>query len=387
MHIWQFLNEFDKVVCRALHGDQADPPPHLAYAKTNLSIAFLKRSFIVLQQPQDHVELRANDLTRRNFLKATSTQIAAASLAGPLLSGSLAAAAADKKTTSETLVGQLFKTLTAEQKKLMAFSFDHPLRSAVNNNWHITKAIIGNHFDKDQQSLIRDIFNGLHSEEYAEKVMRQVEHDNRNTNRKDGFAGCSVAMFGEPGTGKFEFVLAGRHVTRRCDGDSVEGTAFGGPIFYGHAAAGFNEKPDHPGNIYWYQAKRANELFQALDAKHRKQALRNDARPERKAKTVEFAAKESDLDGVPVAEFSADQKSLARKVLADVLAPFRKQDVDECMKLVDAQFGKLHFAYYQNMDIGNDGVWDVWQIEGPAMVWQFRGKPHVHTWVHLRKPN
>lgn len=50
-------------------------------------------------------------------------------------------------------------------------------------------------------------------------------------------------------------------------------TAFGGPIFYGHAAEGFNEKPDHPGNVYWYQAKRANELFQALDGKQRKVAL------------------------------------------------------------------------------------------------------------------
>jgi hypothetical protein len=27
----------------------------------------------------------------------------------------------------------------------------------------------------------------------------------------------------------------------------------------------------------------------------------------------------------------------------------------------------------------------VWQIEGPAMVWYFRGDPHVHTWVHIRE--
>ena len=58
-----------------------------------------------------------------------------------------------------------------------------------------------------------------------------------------------MALFGEPGTGKFEFVLTGRHCTRRCDGDSVEGAAFGGPIFYGHAAEGFNEKADHPEHL------------------------------------------------------------------------------------------------------------------------------------------
>ncbi len=38
----------------------------------------------------------------------------------------------------------------------------------------------------------------------------------------------------------------------------------------------------------------------------------------------------------------------------------------------------LHMAFYKNMDVGNDGVWDVWQIEGPSMVWYFRGDPHVH---------
>ena len=43
-------------------------------------------------------------------------------------------------------------------------------------------------------------------------------------------------------------------------------------------------------------------------------------------------------------------------------------------------------CFYNFMDIGNDGVWDIWQIEGPSMVWYFRGAPHVHTWVHVRDP-
>ena len=81
----------------------------------------------------------------------------------------------------------------------------------------------------------------------------------------------------------------------------------------------------------------------------------------------------------------ADQKTHVRKVMADVLAPFRKEDADEALKLVeDAGFDKLHLSFYQKEDIGNDGVWDVWQLEGPSMVWYFRGKPHVHVWVNIR---
>jgi hypothetical protein len=41
-------------------------------------------------------------------------------------------------------------------------------------------------------------------------------------------------------------------------------------------------------------------------------------------------------------------------------------------------------SFYKNLDVGNDGIWDVWQLESPAMVWYFRGSPHVHTWVNIR---
>ena len=72
--------------------------------------------------------------------------------------------------------------------------------------------------------------------------------------------------------------------------------------------------------------------------------------------------------------------------MADVLAPFRKADADEALKLIEKNgFDNLHMSFYKNEDIGHDGVWDIWQIEGPAMLWFFRGAPHVHTWVHVRE--
>src|SRR3954464_6187410 len=133
--------------------------------------------------------------------------------------------------------------------------------------------------------MVKEIFMGLHNPEYAETVFKQVAHDSG----KAGFGDCSIALFGEPGSGKYEFVLTGRHCTRRCDGNSVAGAAFGGPIFYGHAAAGFNEPADHKGNAYWYQALRANEVFKSLDGKQRELALRDDPRKEEGNKTVELS--------------------------------------------------------------------------------------------------
>lgn len=321
-----------------------------------------------------------SEISRRDFLK-TGAVLGAAAAAPGLLTPARAGQPIATKAKSETLAGTLYKSLSDEQRKKVCFAFDHPLRSKVDNNWQITDKSITEFFSKDQQEMIRQIFLGLHSPEYAETVMNQVVHDSG----KEGFGGCSIALFGEPGTGKFEFVLTGRHCTRRCDGDSVEGAAFGGPIFYGHAAKGFNEKPDHPGNAYWYQALQANEVFKMLDGKQRSLALLGDGREEKGTDTVHLTGKAADLPGIPVSDLSSDQKDQVRKTLAALLAPFRKQDADEAMKLIEANgVDKLHLAFYKNQDIGHDGVWDVWQIEGPAMLWYFRGDPHVHTWVHIR---
>jgi hypothetical protein len=316
-------------------------------------------------------------ITRRDFLKNTTMgAIALASGAMPMTS------LAKAKPTSETLVATLFKSLTEEQRKSIVFPFEHPLRSKVDNNWHITKTTIGELMNRDQQAMVRELFNGLHNPEYAKRVFEQVEHDGGGPGT---FKDCSVALFGEPGTGKFEFVLTGRHCTRRCDGDSVEGAAFGGPIFYGHAAQGFNEKRTHPGNVYWYQAVRANHVFQMLDGKQREIALLGDPREERGTETVDLKGRK-ELPGIPISALARDQKDEVRKVMADLLAPFRKADADEAMKLIEANgFENVHMSFYKNMDIGNDGVWDVWQLEGPAMVWYFRGAPHVHTWVNIRQ--
>ena len=323
---------------------------------------------IVVNEPLPRMRIE-----RREFLKKTITALAATAIA-PLAYGA-------KGGKSETLVQQFAKTLTEAQRAKVCFPFDDRKRTLVDNNWHIVDEKLGAFFTKDQQAMVREIFLGLHSPEYAEKVMQQVVHDSG----KAGFEDSSVALFGEPESGKFEFVLTGRHCTRRCDGDSVEGAAFGGPIFYGHAAKGFNEPADHEGNVYWHQAKRANAVFQMLDGKQREKALLPRGREETGNDTVKLQGKNANIEGLAVADMTKDQREGVRGVMRDLLAPFRKEDADEAMKFVEAaEFEKLRMAFYKSGDIGNDGVWDVWQIEGPHMVWYFRGAPHVHTWVHIR---
>jgi hypothetical protein len=309
-------------------------------------------------------------LDRRTFLKTAA-----------LGTASLATSAAKRADSSETLVTTLYTSLSPEQKQGVAFEFDHPLRSKVDNNWFITPHKIGKFFTADQQAMIREIFENLHNPEFVPKLNRHIEEDGK------GLGNYAVALFGQPGSGKFEFVLTGRHCTVRCDGDSVEGAAFGGPIFYGHQAGpNFTENPDHPNNVYWYQAKRANDVFEALDGKQREVALLGDPREEKATETVALKKKGETIAGLPVSSMSRDQRELVEKVLADLLMPFRKKDADEAMRYIKAAGGVsgLTMSFFKNLDLGNDGVWDVWQLESPTMVWYFRGHPHVHVWANIR---
>ena len=289
--------------------------------------------------------------------------------------------AKESKPTSETLVAQLYSTLSDDQKSTMHFDFDDPLRSRVENNWHITPARIGQFFNRDQQALIQDIFFGMHNPEFHKPLAQHLRDD------AGGLEGYSVALFGEPGTGKFEFVVTGRHMTARCDGDSVDGAAFGGPIFYGHEGDRFVELPTHPGNVYWFQALRANEVFQALDGKQRAVALRDRLRRETGTSTVALHLNPDEIAGLPVADMSRDQRELVDNVLADLLLPFREADRNEAMKLIRETGGveSLKMSFSKSQDTGNDGVWEVWELESPNMVWHFRGAPHVHAYVNIQR--
>src|SRR5207253_9035832 len=181
----------------------------------------------------------------------------------------------EEKKSSESLVKLLFESLKAQQKKEVCFAWDHKdqkrglLRVHISNNWRITKpAIKSSFFTADQQKLIRDIFEGLVNPDWVTRFDKQFKDDMGGYGREQ-----SIAIFGAPGSGKFEFVLSGRHGTIRCDGDSADHVAFGGPILYGHAASGYFEKANHPDNVFWHQAQAANNVYQMLDGKQRKQAL------------------------------------------------------------------------------------------------------------------
>ncbi len=324
----------------------------------------------------------SNSLDRRKFLQSSAATAAVASTVA-----SASTALADKKPSvspaAETLVGRLYGTLSDKQKKDVCFDWDHQhkrrglLRTFVANNWMVTKReIISDFYSDEQQDLIQQVFESIVHPSWHKRYYQQLEDDCGGFGHEQ-----SIAIFGKPGDDKFEFVLAGRHMTLRCDGNTADHVAFGGPIFYGHAPQ-FNEDPKHTDNVFWSQALAANDLYKMLDGKQQEQA--------RVAKTpreqsVAFKGEKGKFTGLAGSDMSSDQKEHLQKVLGLMVEQYRQGDRAEAMKCIEAQGGldACNLSFYTDQDLGKDKVWDNWRVEGPSFVWHYRGAPHVHVWVNL----
>jgi Protein of unknown function (DUF3500) len=308
---------------------------------------------------------------RRDFLKAVGGASLLGAAGSAFWSLPRAFAAPSPQCNAEAAVARLFTSLSAEQKQVICFPFNDPLRQKINANWQITKPTVGNGFyTADQRKVIDEIVRNVTSADGYERLKKQMDFD------AGGIEHYSVAIFGEPGAAAFEWELTGRHLTLRADGNSVDSAAFGGPIVYGHG------EEDPKNNLFNYQTKQVNEVFRALDAKQAKLALVEKAPKE---DAVALQGEAGKFPGIGISELSADQKQLVTKTLEVLLAPYRKEDVDEAMEILKASGGidNLHMAFFQQGDLGNDKEWDIWRVEGPSFVWHFRGAPHVHAYINI----
>ena len=121
---------------------------------------------------------------------------------------------------------------------------------------------------------------------------------------------------------------------------------------------------------------------QMLAPEQQKQALLEKLPSE---SAVQFQGAMGKFPGIGVATFGDDQKKELQKVLMALVEPYRKEDQEEALECLQRQGGldKCSLAFYREGDIGNDGEWDNWRLEGPSFVWYFRGYPHVHVWVNV----
>lgn len=307
-------------------------------------------------------------VSRRNVLASVAAATALTATPRNFLFGG-----PSRSSKAESVAGELFESLTDEQRATVALSFEDPLRSRVNPNWHVVKPTVGSSFySKSQQAMANQIVRELTSPTGYERLQKQTEEDD------GGIEAYSMAWFGKPGDKQFEWMLTGRHLTLRADGNSIEKVAFGGPIIYGHG-----EESSPKDNLFYYQTEKVNALYAALDSKQREQAVVPGSAGEQNV-TVDSSGRAA--AGLSIGTLHDDQRKLFVDALASILAPYREEDAAEAMRIIDSSNGGvsgLKIAYYKDGDLLKDGIWDDWRIEGVNTVIHFRGAPHVHAYIHV----
>ena len=325
-------------------------------------------------------------LDRRDFVRTLAVGGAALAAGGTVLAPRIAVAGERApmprvvNTVAEDLVKELYAGLSADQKKAVVKPWTHPARKSVNPNKALDKTI-GAVYTKPQQELVQRIVRAIASDDKGwHQITRAGTWDASKT-----FENTGADIFGDPSTGKFAFLFTGHHLTVRCDGDSEDGAAFGGPIYYGHTPNGY-----HPSNVFAYQTQQVMKLFDALDPKQQQKAKAKlgDPRQQEGKASLDRLAKE-ERPGILYADLTKDQQELVEQVMKAVLSPFRQQDGAEVVALIKAAGGmeKMHLAFYDaeydNSKTTEKQPWTFWRVLGPGFVWNFRVLPHVHTYVNI----
>lgn len=322
-------------------------------------------------------------LDRRGFIRVVGQSAAVAAALGSVAARPTKLRAEDRPAKpAEGLIRELYATLTPEQKPNVVLPWDHGSEGgkATPTRMRMFNAAIGKKigevYTKPQQELVGRILRSICSDEDGyQRITRNGTFDNSKT-----LDGCGATIFGEPGDSKkYAWVFTGHHLTVRCDGNSVEGAAFGGPMYYGHSPNGYSTK-----NCFNYQTKSVLSVFEALSAGQRKKAVLSGT-PGEQEPSVRFRRRGEPHPGISFGELNKSQQQLVEKVMRDVLSPYRKEDADEVMEIIKTNGGmeRIHLAFYEDVDMNDDQPWHFWRLEGPGFVWNYRVLPHVHTYVNI----
>ena len=359
---------------------------------------------------RDQNSTRRTSMIRRRFLKG----MAAAATTTTVW-------ASPRPARQDSAIAALYHSLSSRQKLEVCFDWDYRvnikytrkpltipdpkgvlLRTHVSNAWLITPHMLaGDFYSDEQRALLVDVLDSVLSPGWTKKIMQQAVDD---TGKAWGES-QSLAFFGSPDSSRCLCVVTGFHLTIRATYGSVLGASFNGPISHGHQPSGFYEKIGHPGNFFWHQALLANQVYQRLDQQQRERALVRTGMPffkfdnkidnsnvlpddpwdRPREADIRFRGSKRRLSGLPVSRMATEQKRAVASLLESLVEPYQERYRDHVYDCLKKQGGleKCSLAFYQEHDMGVDGEWDNWRLEGPSFVWYFRGSPHVHIWIHV----
>ncbi len=281
-------------------------------------------------------------------------------------------------------------SLTQRQRELLVFPADHPTRQVANTLSVLERPHLGTLLSASQLARVERLCLDMLSAQGREAFAGTFAVEGR-------FAGCVLALYGEPETGRAQTVLMGGHVMLRGGGESAEGAAFGGGLAYGHQVG--NHRWRVQGNAFAPHGDAANRLYASLAPDERVRAVLPRP-PHELVLQVQGAA--ARLPGVRVGSLSEGAQAEAARLLDTVFSLYPEAARARALSCIETNGGReaLHVAYYgshgfysdlrawETLDPAErarrgDPYWQVWRIEGPGTIVHFQGYPHVHAYVQV----
>ena len=331
---------------------------------------------------------RLAPLRRRAFLVGLGAG-AGWLLARGLGASGLAGRGAEPAGYADTLRA-LAASLTPGQRERLVFPADHPARQIGNTLSVIERPHLGTILSPAQRAWVEDLYLGMLSPRGRDAFAGTVAVEGR-------LDGCVLALYGEPETGRAQVEIMGGHLMLRGGGESAEGSAFGGPLAYGHQIG--NEQWRVPGNSFAFHGDAANRFYAALSGDERERAVLPSPPHELVLQPLAAGAA---FPGARVGSLSEAARGEAEALLDTVLSSFPDEACARARSCIDGNggLGALHVACYAShgfysdmaawgaLDAAErvrrgDPYWQVWRIEGPGTVVHFQGHPHVHAYVQV----
>lgn len=290
----------------------------------------------------------------------------------------------------------LVESLSPLQRRTVMLPWDHASRGVVSHVACMSDAPrVADTLTVEQQVLVHRLYETMTSAEQRHRFGRLVGLE------AGGLDPCALVIYGDPfeGAGRdFQVTLSGGHLLIRGGGITEAGSAFGGPLGYGHQIG--DGVPRLPGNTFAYHGDALNTLVAGLPEASRRRALVAGA-PLHET-TVQLQGAAGEFHGLPVRSLGEAERASVAELVDVVLSCYADADREAawgCLRR-NGDVESLHLTVWSDLGLYDDGAsfaelsaaergrrgapyWHVWRLEGPGTVVHFRGWPHVHASIHL----
>jgi hypothetical protein len=286
----------------------------------------------------------------------------------------------------------LWDDLSPAQRAAIGLAWDHPSRQMLSHVACLDTPRLAEVLTAPQRALAHRLYETMTSPAERRRFGRLIGLEG------GGLDPANFVFYGDPRTERSQVAFSGGHLLIRGGGATREGSAFGGPLAYGHQIG--NGVPRLPGNAFAHHGDAANALYARLGPDERRRALVAGEPPFETAVQLQGAG--GRFAGLAVRDLDDARKADLESLVGLVLGCYDAADRAAALACVERSGGMdaLHLAYWTARGFYDDGAawadldpaerarrgdpyWHVWRIEGPGTLLHFRGWDHVHASIHV----